>query len=94
MDPYPMRGITADSKQLRIRNSTAEFLIFTAQAGEESIEVRYQGETIWLKQPLMAELFAVTRENITMHLRNIYESDELREEATRKDFLQVLSEGS
>ncbi|MCL2735000.1 MAG: cell filamentation protein Fic [Propionibacteriaceae bacterium] len=89
-----MRGITADSKQLRIRNSTAEFLIFTAQAGEESIEVRYQGETIWLKQPLMAELFAVTRENITMHLRNIYESDELREEATRKDFLQVLSEGS
>jgi len=42
----------------------------------------------------MAELFAVTRENITMHLKNIYESDELREEATRKDFLQVRQEGA
>jgi len=42
-----------------IRNSTAEFLIFTGQAGEQSIEARYEDETVWLTQKLMAELFAV-----------------------------------
>lgn len=42
-----------------IRNSTAEFLIFTGQAGEQSIEARYEDETVWLAQKLMAELFAV-----------------------------------
>jgi len=83
-----------DSRQLHIRNSTAEFLIFTSQAGERSIEARYEDETIWLTQKLMAELFAVSRENITMHLRGIYESGELQEEATCKDFLQVRREGS
>ena len=45
-------------KQL-IRNSTAEFLIFTGQAGEQCIEARYENETIWLSQKLMAALFAV-----------------------------------
>ena len=83
-----------DSKQLRIRNSTAEFLIFTSQAGEQSIEARFEDETVWLTQQLMAELFQVTRENVTMHLRNIYDSGELQEVATRKDYLQVRREGS
>ncbi len=55
-------------KQL-IRNSTAEFLIFTGQAGEQSIEARHEDETIWLTQQLMAELFQVKPQNITMHLR-------------------------
>jgi hypothetical protein len=45
--------------KLQIRNSTAEFLIFTAQDGRESIEVRYADETIWLSQKLMAALFDV-----------------------------------
>ena len=42
-----------------IRNSTAEFLIFTGQAGEQSIEARYEDETVWLSQKLMATLFDV-----------------------------------
>jgi hypothetical protein len=42
-----------------IRNSTGEFLIFTGQAGEQSIEARYEDDSIWLSQKLMAELFAV-----------------------------------
>jgi hypothetical protein len=49
---------TSSKKQL-IRNSTAEFLIFTGQAGEQSIEARYEDETIWLSQKLMATLFDV-----------------------------------
>ena len=43
-------------KKLQIRNSTAEFLIFTRQAGEDGIEVRVADETVWLTQKLMAEL--------------------------------------
>lgn len=77
-----------------IRNSTAEFLIFTAHEGGASIEARYEDETIWLTQKLMAELFGTTRANVALHLRNIYESGELEESATCKDFLQVRQEGS
>ena len=83
---------TASSRRL-IRNSTAEFLIFTAQEGGASIEARYEDETIWLTQRLMAELFGTTRANITLHLRNIYDSGELEGSATCKDFLHVRQEG-
>ena len=83
---------TASARRL-IRNSTAEFLIFTAQEGGASIEARYEDETIWLTQRLMAELFGTTRANITLHLRNIYDSGELEESATCKDFLHVRQEG-
>ncbi len=76
-----------------IRNSTAEFLIFTAQAGEKSIEVRYEDETVWLTQKMMAALFEVEPQNITTHLGNIYASGELIREATCKEFLQVRQEG-
>ena len=63
-------------KQL-IRNSTAEFLIFTGQAGEQSIEARYEDETIWLTQKLIAELFSVSIPTINEHLKNIFDSGEL-----------------
>ena len=82
-----------DSPSKLIRNSTAEFLIFTAQDGGSSIEARYEDETIWLTQRRMAELFGTTRANITLHLRNIYDSGELEESATCKDFLHVRQEG-
>ena len=65
------------AKNLTIRNSTAEFLIFTNQSGEDGIEVRYQDETIWLTQKLMAELFSVDRSVITKHLQNIFNDNEL-----------------
>jgi hypothetical protein len=76
-----------------IRNSTAEFLIFTGQAGEKSIEARYEDGTVWLNQQLMAELFQVQPQNITIHLKNIYAEGEIREASTCKEFLQVQTEG-
>ena len=82
-----------DSPTKLIRNSTAEFLIFTAQDGDSNIEARYEDETIWLTQRRIAELFGTTRANITLHLRNIYDSGELEESATCKDFLHVRQEG-
>ena len=59
-------------KQLRIRNSTAEFLIFTEQAGEDSIEVRVAEETVRLTQKLMGVLFEVSIPTINEHLSNLY----------------------
>ena len=76
-----------------IRNSTAEFLIFTGQAGEQSIEARYEDETVWLSQKLMAELFAVSVPTINEHLKNIYETGELQREATIRKFRIVQVEG-
>lgn len=78
---------------LAIRNSTAEFLIFTGQAGEESIEVRFEDRTIWLTQKLMAELFAVTVPTINEHLKNIFASSELDEQAVVRNFLTTAADG-
>lgn len=76
-----------------IRNSTAEFLIFTGQTGEQSIEARYEDETVWLSQKLMAELFAVNVPTINGHLKNIFETGELTREATVRKFRIVQEEG-
>ena len=78
----------------QVRNSTAEFLIFTKQAGESTIEVRVEGDTVWLSQKQMATLFDVTVPAINQHLSNLYEQREIKREATTKDFLIVQKEGS
>ncbi len=77
-----------------IRNSTAEFLIFTGQAGEQNIEARYEDETIWLSQKLMACLFAVDVRTVNEHLKNVYDQNELMREATIRKFRIVQTEGS
>jgi len=80
-------------KQL-IRNSTAEFLIFTGQSGEQNIEARYEDETIWLSQKLTAQLFDVDVRAVNGHLKNIYDQGELGREATIRKFRIVQTEGS
>ena len=77
---------------LQIRNSTAEFLIFTRQNKEKAIEVIVDEESVWLSQKLMAELFGTTRNNITMHLSNVFEK-ELSENSVCKDFLHTAGDG-
>ncbi|MDZ7654512.1 MAG: virulence RhuM family protein [Sulfurimicrobium sp.] len=84
--------MTDDSKRL-IRNSTAEFLIFTAQAGEQSIEARYEDETVWLTQKLMAELFAVDVRTVSEHLKNIFSSGELGEDSVIRKFRITAADG-
>ncbi|MHB8920338.1 MAG: hypothetical protein ACYC3A_05025 [Halothiobacillus sp.] len=76
----------SDGDKKLIRNSTAEFLIFTGQAGEQSIEARVEDETVWLTQKLMVELFAVDVRTISEHLKNIYEVGEVQHEATLRKF--------
>ena len=82
-----------ESKSLTIRNSTAEFLIFTQQAGEEGIEVRYEEESIWLSQKLMSELFSVDVRTISEHLKNIFESGELGADSVIRKFRTTAADG-
>lgn len=82
------------SKDLIIRSSNAEFLIFERQTHSNGIEVRFEDGDLWLTQKSMGELFNTTRNNITMHLQEIYKSFELEENSTSKDFLLVQKEGS
>lgn len=80
-------------KKIQIRNSTAEFLVFTNQSKQSSIEVRYENETIWLSQKLMSELFDVEVNTINYHLKEIYKSGEIQEEPTIRKFRIVQTEG-
>ncbi|WP_407354727.1 virulence RhuM family protein [Methanolobus sp. WCC5] len=84
----------SESSKKLIRNSTAEFLIFTGQAGEQSIEVRYEDETIWLSQKMMATLFEVSIKTISEHLINCYKQSEINKNETIRKFQIVQTEGS
>ena len=81
------------NKKLRIRNSTAEFLTFASQNEGNSIEVRFEENTLWLTQQLIAELFGTTKQNVSLHIQNIIADGELAADATVKDFLTVRQEG-
>ncbi len=76
-----------------IRNSTAEFLIFTSQSGENSIEVKVFDESVWLTQAMIAELFDTTKQNVSLHIKNIFEGGELEEISVVKDFLTTANDG-
>ena len=69
-----------------------QIIIYETEDGKTRVEVRFEHENVWLTQKLIAELFNTTPQNITLHLRNIYEERELDEEATCKDFLRVQKE--
>ncbi|MDG6026638.1 MAG: cell filamentation protein Fic [Candidatus Brocadia sp.] len=71
-----------------------QIVFYQSPDGSVHIEVLYAEENIWLTQKKMAELFGTTPQNITMHLKNIYESGEIDHPATCKDFLQVQREGN
>ncbi len=72
----------------------SSLVLYTTEDGCSRIECRFEGETIWLTQALISELFQTTPQNITIHLRAVYDEGELEEAATCKDYLQVRTEGS
>lgn len=71
-----------------------QFLIYQAEDGRLKLDVRLEDETVWLSQQHMAELFQTSRQNVTLHVKTIYEEGELVPAATRKKFLLVRQEGS
>lgn len=82
------------SKDLMIRSSSAEFLIFERQTHDKGIQVRFEDVDLWLTQKAIGELFNTTRNNITMHINDIYDSYELEQNSTSKKFLLVQTEGN
>ena len=81
------------SKELQIRNSTVDFLVFTRDAGEDGIEVRVQDHDVWLTQKAISKLFDVDRSVVSKHLSNIFKEGELEENSTCANFAQVADNG-
>jgi len=82
------------TKSLSKHDPTGQILLYQTEDGHTKVEVRLENDTLWLTQANMAELFQTTPQNITFHLKNIYYSEELIEEATCKEYLQVQNEGN
>lgn len=82
--------------EITIRSSAAEYLTYVASIGDQqdSIEMRYEDENIWLTQKMMATLYDVDVRTINEHIKKIYSDSELEEEATIRNFRIVQTEGS
>ena len=80
-------------KELQIRNSTVEFLVFTRDAGEDGIEVRVQNHDVWLTQKAISQLFDVDRSVVTKHLKKFFEEKELDENSVCAKFAQTADDG-
>ena len=79
--------------KVNIQNNS-EIILYQTKNGLTKIEVRLQNETVWLSQQQLAELFQTTKQNISLHLKNIYEENELEENSTVKEYLTVRKEGN
>lgn len=79
--------------KIQIRNSTADFLVFTRDSKSEGVEVRVQDNEVWLTQKAIGQLFEVDRSVVTKHLRNIYREGEADESLTCANFAQVADNG-
>ena len=71
----------------------SEILFYVTDDGNSKIEVRLENETVWLSQAQMAELFQTTKQNISLHINNVYKEGELQEDGTVKEYLTVQNEG-
>lgn len=76
------------------QENTSQLVIYQTEEGSTKLDVRFQDETVWLTQKLMAELFQTSTDNIGLHLKNIYVEQELDEFSTTKDFSVVRQEGN
>ena len=85
-----------DKENKLIRSSAAEYLTFVAATGDtqQSFEMRYEDENIWLTQKMMATLYDVTVPTINEHIKKIYEDGELTQQATIRKFRTVRMEGN
>ncbi len=73
---------------------TGKILIYQNEKGDTKIDVYFEEDTIWMTQRAMAELYRVTPQNITTHIKHIYEEGELDRTSTCKNYLQVQTEGN
>ena len=74
-------------------NENGDIIIYQTDDGLTKIDVKVQNETVWLSQQQMAELYGTTKQNISLHIKNIFDENELSENSTVKEFLTVQKEG-
>ena len=75
-------------------NLNDKIIIYQSEDGKTQLDVKLEGETMWLTQAQMVELFQTSKQNVSLHINNIYKEGELEKEATVKDYLTVQSEGA
>lgn len=73
--------------------TSSSLILYQTEDGQTRIQCRFENESLWLTQALIAELFQTSPQNVTQHLKAIFAEGELSEEATCKDYLQVRNEG-
>ena len=81
------------NKELYIRSSSAEFLIFEQQKKEKGIEVRFEDGDLWLTQKALGELYNTLKQDISYHLNNIFKDLELEQNSVVKNYLTTASDG-
>ena len=81
------------AKDLVIRSSAEEFIIFKVQEKDKGIQVRYENENLWKTQKSIAELFTCSADNISLHLKNIFRENELDSNSVTEEFSATASDG-
>lgn len=74
-------------------NQKSQIIIYKTENGQTKIDVRFENETVWLTQNALAELFQTTKQNISQHIKNIFEEGELQPISVVKDFLTTAADG-
>ncbi len=82
------RALIANSE-----NNQSQFIIYQTEDGETRLDVRFQNETVWLPQSLIADLFHTPKQNIGQHLKNIFLEQELTEKSVVKNFFTTAADG-
>ena len=72
----------------------SELVLYQTEDGSTRLEVRLENETVWLTQNQMAELFQTTKQNVSLHLQNLFTDEELREDSVLKEFLTTAADGA
>ena len=75
-------------------NTNGDIIIYQTDDGLTKIDVKLEDETVWLSQQQMADLYSTTKQNISLHIKNIFDEDELAMDSTVKEFLTVQQEGN
>jgi hypothetical protein len=75
-------------------NGNTQIIIYKTEDGQVKIDVRFDGETVWLTQNALADLFQTTKQNVSLHIKKIYKEDELKKDSTVKYYLTVQNEGT
>ena len=91
--PAPIMNGGRRTENMKKDNQKSQIVIYKSPTGETKIDVRFDGDTVWLTQNTLAELFQTTKQNISLHINNIFDEGELQQGATVKYYLTVQKEG-